>query len=82
MYFVYFHFKNLVLNTVLPITRVLQKQGISGLLNIFTTIKHCAKLKLSYSEALPSQSPLTLLVMRNVATFRFHLTVQWKKNLK
>jgi len=45
-----------VLNTVLPITRVLQKQGISGLLNICATIKHCAKFELSYLEALPSQS--------------------------
>ena len=49
-----------MLNTVLPITRVLQKQGISGLLNIFATIIHCTKLKLWYSESLPSQSPDTL----------------------
>jgi len=49
-----------VLNTVLPITRVLQKQGISGLLNICTTIKHCAKFELLCLEALPSQSSRTL----------------------
>jgi hypothetical protein len=53
-----------VLNTVLPITRVLQKQGISGLLNIFTIIKHCAKFELLSLEALPSQSPKTLVAIK------------------
>jgi len=52
-----------VLNTVLPITRVLQKQGSSGLLNICATIKHCAKFELSCLEALPSQSPKPLADM-------------------
>jgi hypothetical protein len=38
----------------------LQKQGISGLLNICTTIKHCAIFELLCLEALPSQSPKPL----------------------
>lgn len=46
------------------LTRVLQKQGISGLLNICTIIKHCAKFEHSHLEALPSQSPKTLVAMR------------------
>jgi len=46
----------------LPITRVLQKQGISGLLNICTTIIIGAKFKLLNLEALPSQSPKPLFL--------------------
>jgi hypothetical protein len=59
-----------VLNTVLPITRVLQKQGISGLLNICATIKHCAKFELLYLEALPSQSPEPLQASLNVSLYQ------------
>ena len=59
-----------MLNTVLPITMVLQKQGISGLLNISTTIKHCAKFELLCIEALPSQSPDTLGVIKTALALR------------
>ena len=42
---------------------VLQKQGISGLLNICTSIIICAKFELLCLEALPSQSPEPLCVI-------------------